>query len=87
VPIPKTWYAAYPPIGTAEAVATVADLDDGSFLVVVIATGRTDERYEVYGRNERVYGTLLEAQARANTMAVKMLGRDIAGKWHEPTGG
>jgi hypothetical protein len=78
----KVWYAAYPAIGVAEAVGTVADLGDGSFLVVVIATGRTDERYEVYGRNDHVYGTVAEARARADAMAVRLLGRDITGKWH-----
>jgi hypothetical protein len=85
MPSLKTWYAAYPPIGIAEAVATVAELDDGSFLVVVLTTGRTQQRHEMVGRNERLYGTVPEAQARADAMAVKMLGRDITGHWHGPT--
>jgi hypothetical protein len=87
MPRPKTWYAAYPPIGVAEAIATVADLDDGSFLVVVVSTGRAEGRYEVYGRNDRVRGTLAEAQARADAMAITILGRDITGHWHGPREG
>jgi len=42
MPTLKTWHATYPRIGTPETIATVAELGDGSFLIAVAATGKTE---------------------------------------------
>ena len=84
MPTLKTWHATYPLIGVPEAIATVADLEDGSFLVAVAATGRTEDRRHTGAPVSRLYGTLSEAQARADAAVVGLLGRDIVGRWHGP---
>jgi hypothetical protein len=87
MPTLRTWQATYPPIGLPEAIATVVDLEDGSFLVGVVATGRTEDRRYPWAPVSRLHGTLAEAQARADAAAVELLGRDVAGRWHGPLGG
>jgi hypothetical protein len=84
MPTLKTWHASYPPIGLPEAIATVADLEDGSFLIGVAATGRTEDRRYTGAPVYRLYTTLSEAQARADAIVVDLLGREVVGKWHRP---
>lgn len=80
----KTWHGTHPPIGLPEAIATIADLEDGSFLIAVAATGRTEDRRYSGAPVTRLHGTLREAQARADAMVVELLGREVVGKWHRP---
>jgi hypothetical protein len=82
----KTWHASYPRIGPPEAIATVADLGDGSFLIAVAATGQTEDRRYSGAPALRLRGSVDEAQARADALAVEVLGRDVVGKWHGPLG-
>jgi hypothetical protein len=87
MPTLKTWHATYPRIGTPETIATVAELGDGSFLIAVAATGKTEDRRYSGAPAFRLYGTVDEAKARADAMVVGLLGRDVVGKWHGPSEG
>ena len=82
----KTWHGSYPRIGPPEAIATVADLGDGSFLIAVAATGQTEDKRYSGAPAFRLRGSVDAAQARADAMVVELLGRDVVGKWQGPLG-
>jgi hypothetical protein len=83
----KTWHATYPRIGVPEAVAIVADLGDASFLVAVAVTGRADDGGHTALPVNRLHGTVAEAQARADVLVIRLLGREVIGKWRGPIDG
>jgi hypothetical protein len=80
----RTWCATYPPKGGAEALATVTERC-GLFEVSVTAVGWALEGRE---RATRATGPSLEAtfeaaQARADTLAAEVLGREVFARWNE----